>query len=247
MARPALWLALLPALAGCSEVLGYGDERERVYELLDYQSAESSSGPGRCDGETPALAANDAVDCDAVDAPLAGTQSILVSNSGAVGCSSCWSPRGQIWAEFLARFAESTNFAALAFEPSDISEGVKFEGRATGASVFWSQGGLGLVCAAEGGTSDPTPVEPGQVVRVGYYFNWPASIGSIWVADANDARAALFDAPPVAEISCAPQRLASTGWLARGNVKPDPGSGTFVIDEIRVAESREGLLKGELP
>jgi hypothetical protein len=233
-------LVLVPLLGACSNVLGYGEERELVYELLYEQSAEARSGADRCEGELPPLDGSRA-DCDFSLSPLAGSQSVLFHDDGFVDCSSCWEQKHEIWAELLLRIEMADNYVALPFEPNHARPAAELIDSTTGALVYWSNGGLGLYCVDFGFTPQ-TRVELGRSVKVGYHFDWETSRGELWLDAPETARSSLFGRTPDETITCEKQAWLPTGWLARGNIKPLPGSGSFVIDEIRIADSRDAML-----
>jgi hypothetical protein len=244
---------LFSAVASCTTVLDYGPERHFTPGLLYRQTAEASSGSGRCDGESPALRARPpdaiAADCDSTRAPLEGAQSITIVDEGRVICDPCWEPKASVWASFDFRIDDAENYIAIPFElESDARPRAREPGempldlRRTGALVSWGPDpNIRLYCETDKAAA-AIPVAVSAARHVVFHFDWNTGRGELWVADVGSDPVTMTSTPAAATIACKPSSLLPTSWSARALVKPAPGRGAFSIDRISVAETRDGLV-----
>lgn len=236
--RPLLVTAVL-GLA-CVEIAGFGPERSLATALPYVQDAETSSGPGRCDGERPPIRNRfkkpNTADCDATDDPLAGRQSISLDNEATLLCDPCWEATGGLSARFLFRAVARANYAALPFTPVFADDRGDPLQPIEGPLLVWTDGesegaGLRVHCARGGARSALAPLPPGETRLVTFHYDAASGSGALWVQGPD---AGGPEGPPAASLVC-PAAGRISGFLARGNVKPAPGGGRFELDDLRVS------------
>jgi hypothetical protein len=230
---------------GCADIAGFGPERTLPAGLLYFQDAEATSGAARCGEERPAFRSSSKLpmtaDCDAADAPLAGRQSIAVKDNGWLGCDPCWEPAAELWVDLLFRAGGDPSFSALPFVPLR-AEPVELDPvqREAGPFMVWARFtdgddpvgtvGVRLFCAETSLASAVIPLPTGAARALRYHYRTDTGLGELWADEAAAGRAG----PPQATLTCTGQAPVA-GWLARGNVKPLPGGGTFWVDDVIVS------------
>jgi hypothetical protein len=238
------WLLLPATMVACTTVLDYGPERRFTKLPLYRQSFEATSGSGRCDAERPEVRAGlvspTAADCDHAAAALEGAQSLHVKDEGEVACDPCWTERpDEVWSSFALRMDGGTSFigAVFALASEKPTEDPPYL-RQAGPVVSWGPEPFVRLFCDDVGSVDQLPLPVGKSARVLVHYDWRTNRGELWVGELSAAPTPSM--PPGATIKCRPSPQPSS-WYARGLVKPQPGQGSFTLDDLVVADAFELL------